>query len=70
MKVGTQHKFTIWTAAASSDVPALVQLDMSAPITGMNAAKQRAVSAKLRTQKVLKHFVARASTESLRKLVK
>lgn len=70
MKVGTQRKFTIWTASASSDVPALVQLDMRAPITGMIAAKKRAASAKAHTRKMLRHFVSRTSAESLRKLVK
>ena len=71
VKVGTQHKFTIWTApASSSDVPALVQLDMRAPIAGATVAKKRAAHAKLRSQKVLKHFVTRTSAESLRKLVK
>jgi hypothetical protein len=69
--VDTLRKFTIWTApASSSDVPALVQLDMRAPITGATAAKKRAASAKARSQKVLKHFVSRTSAESLRKLVK
>lgn len=70
VKVGSQRKFTIWTASASSDVPALVQLDMHAPITGVNAAKKRAATAKARTRKALKHFVSRTSAESLRKLVK
>jgi hypothetical protein len=71
VKVGTERKFTIWTAPASSnDVPALVQLDMRAPIAGATAAKKRAANAKLRSQKVLKHFVTRTSAESLRKLVK
>lgn len=65
VKVGTQRKFTIWTApASSSDVPALVQLDMRAPIAGATVAKKRAASAKLRSQKVLKHFVTRTSAES------
>lgn len=69
--VDTQRKFTIWTApASSSDVPALVQLDMRAPPAGATVAKKRAASAKLRSQKVLKHFVTRTSAESLRKLVK
>ncbi len=71
VKIGTERKFTIWTApASSSDVPALVQLDMRAPIAGATAAKKRAVNAKLRSQTVLKHFVTRTSSESLRKLVK
>ncbi len=70
VKVGTQRKFTIWTASASNDVPALVQLDMRAPITGMNSAKKRAANVKARTRKMLKHFVSRTSAESLRKLVK
>lgn len=71
VKVGTERKFTIWTApASSSDVPALVQLNMRAPIAGATVAKKRAASAKLRSQKVLKHFVTRTSAESLRKLVK
>jgi hypothetical protein len=71
VKVGTERKFTIWTApASSSDVPALVQLNMRAPIAGATLAKKRAATAKLRSQKVLKHFVTRTSAESLRKLVK
>lgn len=70
VKVGAQRKFTIWTASASNDVPALVQLDMRAPIAGMDSAKTRAANMKSRTQKMLKHFVSRTSSESLRKLVK
>jgi hypothetical protein len=70
VKVGSQRKFTTWTAPASRDVPALMQLDMRAPIAGMSAAKKRAASAKVRTQNALKHFVSRTSAESLRKLVK
>lgn len=71
VKVGTPCKFTIWTAPASSSaIPALVQLDMRAPIAGATAAKKRAARAKLRSQKMLKHFVTRTSPNSLLKLVK
>ncbi|HEY4240489.1 MAG TPA: hypothetical protein VGM88_11775 [Kofleriaceae bacterium] len=64
------RKFTIWTAPASQDVPALVQLDMRAPITGVEAARKRAAGAKARAKTVLRYFVSRPSAESLRKRVK
>lgn len=67
VKVGTQPKFTVWTAPAStSAVAALVQLDMRAPITGAKLAKKRAANAKQRSQRVLKHFASTSSAESLR----
>ena len=69
-KAGTQRKYTIWTAPASQDVPALVQLDMRAPIAGVCAARKRAESAKARTKTTLRYFVSRSPAESLRKLVK
>ncbi len=69
-KVGTQRKYTIWTAPASQDVPALVQLDMRAPIAGVNVARKRAAEAKVRAKTALGYYVARSSAESLRKLVK
>lgn len=69
-KVGTQRKFTIWTAPASHDVPALVQLDMHAPIAGVTAARKRAANAKVRAKTALGYYVSRSSAESLRKLVK
>lgn len=63
-------KFTIWTAPASNDVPALVQVDMRAPIAGASTARKRAAAAKTRAKTALRYFVSRSSAESLRKLVK
>jgi hypothetical protein len=69
-KVGTQRKDTIWTAPASQDVPALVQLDMRAPIAGVSSARKRAAEAKVRAKAALGYYVTRSSADSLRKLVK
>lgn len=69
-KGGPQRRYTIWTAPASHDVPALVQLDMRAPIAGVRAARKRAESAKARAKTALGYYVSRSSAESLRKLVK
>jgi hypothetical protein len=70
VKVGTKRKDTIWTAPASQDVPALVQLNMRAPIAGVKAARKRAENAKARAKTTLGYYAARSSVESLRKLVK
>jgi len=67
-KVVTQHKHTIWTAPASQDVPALVQLDLRAPIASVKDARKRA--AKARAKVVLGAYASRPSAESLRKRVK
>lgn len=69
-KVGKARTFTIWTAPASKDVPALVQLDMRAPIAGATVARKRAAVAKTRVKTALRYYVSRSSAESLRKLVK
>lgn len=61
---------TIWTAAATSDVPLLTKLDMSAAPSGASAAKRRAASARARVKTALASYVSRSTAESLRKLVK
>jgi len=69
-KTGSQEKFPIWTAPASSDVPVLDQLDMSAPLAGLQSAREHAAKVKARVKTMLAFYVSRSSAESLRKLVK
>lgn len=66
-KVGTQRKYTIWTAPASQDVPALVQLDMRAPIAGVKAARKRAENAKARAKTALGYY--ERSTRPVRRAI-
>ena len=70
VKAGAHRKFTIWTAPASANVPALDQLDMRAPLAGASNARKRAALAKARAKTALGYYVSRSSVESLRKLVK
>ena len=70
VKPAAHHKFTIWTAPASANVPALDQLDMRAPLAGAKNAQKRAELAKVRAKTALGYYVSRSSAESLRKIAK
>lgn len=65
-----QGRPTIWTAAATAEVPLLSKLDMHAHASGAPAAKERAASTKARVKTALTSYVSRSTAESLRKLVK
>jgi len=59
VKTVGKDKFTIWTAAASPDVPVLEQLNMRAPLGGASSAKKRAARTNARVKATLAFYVSR-----------
>ena len=71
MKWETTQKFTMWNAPASASVPALDELDMTAPLTGKRSAQKRVERLRAKMKHDMRAFApSRLISESLRKIVK
>ncbi len=64
------HAHTMWSAPASREVPALRQLDMTAPPSGASEAQARAVESEREVAAAQTFYAARPTAASLRKRVR